>query len=59
VRKQLTPPPKRIGLLEVKVQVSTPLGAELRGRFENAAASCTVHRSLHPDLVCTIQFEYV
>lgn len=58
VRKQLTPPPKRIGRLEVTVQVSTPLTAELRARFENAAATCTVHRSLHPDLVCELHFEY-
>jgi putative redox protein len=58
VRKQLTPPPKRIGRLEVTVQVNTPLSAELRTRFESAAASCTVHRSLHPDLVCELQFEY-
>ena len=58
VRKQLTPPPKRIGRLEVTVQVNTPLSTELRGRFESAAASCTVHRSLHPDLVCAIRFEY-
>ena len=59
VSKQLTPPPKRIGRLEVTVQVKSPLSAELRARFETAAASCTVHRSLHPDLICTVCFEYV
>ena len=58
VRKQLTPPPKRIGRLEVTVRISTPLTADQRARFESAAASCTVHRSLHPDLVCAIRFEY-
>ena len=58
VHKHLTPPPKRIGRLEVTVQVTAALTAELRARFENAAASCTVHRSLHPELVCAIRFEY-
>jgi putative redox protein len=58
VKKHLTPPPKRIARLGVTVRVTAPVADDLRDRFERAAESCTVHRSLHPELGCWIRFEW-
>jgi uncharacterized OsmC-like protein len=44
--------------MEVTVRITVPLADELRERFARAAESCTVHRSLHPELACWIRFEY-
>jgi putative redox protein len=56
--KELSGQPKRINRLDVWIRVRGTVDNELRARFEAAAHTCTVHRSLHPDLDCHIEFAY-
>jgi putative redox protein len=58
VTKQLSAQPKRITRLAVRIRVTGAVPADLRQRFQAAAHSCTVHRSLHPDLAAPIEFSY-
>jgi putative redox protein len=58
LRKELSGQPKRINRLNVWIRIRGDVTPDLRTRFATAANTCTVHRSLHPDLDCRIQFEY-
>jgi putative redox protein len=48
--------PRRIQRLAVKISVPQSVSPEHRQRLENAAHSCPVHRSLHPDVEKPIEF---
>ena len=49
-------PVRRIGSLPVVIDMAVPVTAEQQTRFENAAASCPVLQSLHPDIDKSISF---
>ena len=49
-KEMVTTPFRRIGRLAVNLHVPTKLTKEQQQRLENAAHSCPVHRSLHPDV---------
>ena len=52
VEKHMTAePPRRIAKLVLKLTIDSPCGDEDYGKLVNAAKTCPVKRSLHPDVV--------
>ncbi|PQA59297.1 OsmC family protein [Siphonobacter curvatus] len=60
VTKSMAESPRRIGQLEVKLKIKTnqPLTETRRKKLENAALTCPVAESLHPDLKQAVSFEF-
>lgn len=59
VTKEMAAVPfRRIARLAVEIHVPAVLGEEDRRRLENAAHTCPVHRSLHPDVQAPIVFRW-
>lgn len=57
VEKEMTSaPPRRIQKLRVRIEMPAGISAENREKFERAAHTCPVHRSLHPDVEMPIEF---
>lgn len=57
VEKEMTSaPPRRIQRLRVRIEMPPGISAENRDKFERAAHTCPVHRSLHPDVDMPIEF---
>jgi putative redox protein len=57
-KEMVSTPFRRIGRLAVTVHMPHKLGDEDRQRLENAAHTCPVHRSLHPDVEAPITFTW-
>lgn len=49
-------PVRRIGALPVVVQMATPVEEKLKNLLANAANTCPVHQSLHPEIDKPITF---
>jgi putative redox protein len=49
-------PPRRINSLTVTIRVPRTTSPENRQRLENAANTCPVKKSLHPDIETPIEF---
>lgn len=58
VTKEMTPAPRKIAELKVTVHMPTNIESKHRTLLENAAHTCPVHRSLHPDVKAPINFIY-
>ena len=58
VEKVMTPPPRRIGELPLVIHMPREVRPEHRARLEEAARTCPVMRSLHPDVKLPIEFRY-
>lgn len=58
MKEMVTTPQRRIGRLPVVIRVPTKLSPEDRQRLENAAMTCPVHRSMHPDVQMPVTFEW-
>jgi putative redox protein len=59
VDKLMTPTPRRIGQLKVELMfIDHNLSETDKTLLENAALSCPVTRSLHPDVVVNVKFRY-
>ena len=58
VTKEMTPPPRRIGRLAVQLSLPPGIRPDYRQKLENAAHTCPVHKSLHPDTMIDISFKY-
>jgi putative redox protein len=58
VEKRMTPPPRRIGELVLVFDMPRETRPEHRARLEDAARSCPVARSLHPDVKVPMEFRY-
>ncbi len=57
VEKEMTATaPRRIHRLAVQIRVPHAMSPENRQRLENAAHTCPVHHSLHPDVEKPIEF---
>ena len=49
---------RRIGRLPVEIHVPREVSTEDRQRLENAATTCPVHKSLHPDVDAPVTFKW-
>ena len=57
VQKEMVAAPiRRIGKLGVKIVVPATLTEEQKKRLEQAAMTCPVHKSLHPDVQLPVEF---
>jgi putative redox protein len=56
VTKEMTPPPRRIARLAVKIRVPGNFSDVQKQKLENAAMTCPVHKSLHPDVAAPVEF---
>jgi len=57
-KHMVSQPARRIGRLEVSVNVPARLSEEDRRRLQSAALACPVHQSLHPDVQTDIRFNW-
>ena len=59
-KEMVKEPVRRIGALRLRVVFPSTLylSEADRQRFENAAATCPVKRSLHPDVQVSIEYQY-
>ncbi len=59
VRKEMAAKPiRRIGTLAVTIDVPISLGEAQRQKLINAAMTCPVHKSMHPDVQMPIEFRW-
>jgi putative redox protein len=58
VTKEMNPNPRRIASLPVYIHLPKLLNEVQRKKCENAAHTCPVHRSLHPDIKADIQIQF-
>ena len=57
-KEMVTSPIRRIGRLAVTIRMPKRLSDEDQKRLENAAHTCPVHKSLHPDVEAPISFTW-
>ena len=55
-KEMVLTPVRRIGKLTVKISVPGRLTGEQKQKLENAAHTCPVHKSLHPDIHIPVEF---
>jgi len=58
VEKNMTAAPRRIESLPIQIHLPKSIPETKRSKLENAARTCPVHRSLHPDVSIEITFLY-
>jgi putative redox protein len=58
VEKHMNANPRRIGRLPVTVRVKGTFSADQKKLLENAAHTCPVHKSLHPDIDAAITMQW-
>jgi uncharacterized OsmC-like protein len=56
--KHMVSDPRRIGRIPITIQMPKGLTPEQRKKLENAALTCPVHRSLHPEMEKAVTFVY-
>ena len=59
VKKIMGSNPRKIDEVVIDISMSNHLNENDRKRLERAALACPVHKSLHPDLIKTINFSYI
>ena len=59
VEKQMQEQPRRISQLDLIVKLPAELNDAQRQKYETAAHKCPVYKSLHPEIVVNLNFEYV
>lgn len=57
-KEMSTNPPRRIARLTVEIHVPRQFSDDERARLEQAALTCPVHHSLHPDIEAPVTFRY-
>ncbi len=57
-KEMITAPVRRIGTITVTLHMAPGIPADKHSLLENAAHTCPVHKSLHPDIVTPIEFIY-
>jgi uncharacterized OsmC-like protein len=58
IEKHMSRNPRRIGGLPSRIRMPPGLTPPQRKKLENAALTCPVHASLHPDIEREVVFEY-
>jgi putative redox protein len=56
VKEMTSEPPRRIAGLRTRLTIPLPPDHPQRQLLENAALTCPVHKSLHPDIDAAIEF---
>ena len=59
VKKIMGSNPRKIDEVVIGISMSNHLNENDRKRLERAALACPVHKSLHPDIIKTINFSYI
>ena len=49
-------PPRRIAALKTRITIPLPADHEHRAALEQAALTCPVHKSLHPEIDASVEF---
>lgn len=57
-KEMVTAPVRRIGRLSVDIRVPHAVSLEQRSLLENAAHTCPVHKSIHPDIDTPVTFHW-
>jgi putative redox protein len=57
-KEMVTEPQRRVGCLSVEIAVPRDPGPEQRRLLQNAAATCPVHASLHPEVRKPVSFRW-
>lgn len=57
-KEMVSSPVRRIGKLTVNINVPTKMTAEQQQKLRNAAMTCPVHKSIHPDVEMPIEFTF-
>ena len=58
IKEMVMGPVRKIGMISVDIYMPKGIALEKRSLLENAAHTCPVHKSLHPDVQTPIQFHY-
>ena len=58
VKEMTKEPPRRIASLRTRLTIPLPADHPKRSLLEQAAHTCPVHKSLHPDIDAPIEFVY-
>jgi putative redox protein len=58
VKKEMAANPRRIARLTVTINVPTRVDEEQKRKLIEAAMTCPVHKSLHPDVQMPIEFKW-
>ncbi len=58
VKEMIADPSRRIGQITLKFSMPKGIPLDKRSMLENAAHTCPVHKSLHPDVKTPIEFIY-
>lgn len=58
VEKEMTPPPRRIQRLTVRIRMPHAIDAENQQKLERAARTCPVQRSVHPEVETPVEFTW-
>jgi len=56
VKEMTSEPPRRIASLRTRLTIPLPPDHPRRAAFEQAAQTCPVHKSLHPEIDAAIEF---
>ena len=56
--KHMASNPRRISAIPVTIQMPKGLTSDQRRKLENAALTCPVHKSLHPEIEKVVTFVY-
>jgi putative redox protein len=56
VQKEMVANPRKIGKLAVKIVIPAKVTDEQKQKLEQAALTCPVHHSLHPDVQKPVEF---
>ncbi len=58
LEKHMQSDPRRVGAVPVEIWMPPGLSPDQRKKLENAALTCPVHKSVHPDLERPVRFVY-
>lgn len=58
ILKDMGGPPRKVSMLTLEIEMPTGLSAEHKKLLEDAAHTCPVARSLHPDVQVKVSFTY-
>jgi uncharacterized OsmC-like protein len=58
VSKEMNNNPRKIASLKVELKLPANIPVDYRNKLEHIAMTCPVHRSIHPDVLMPISFDW-